>query len=159
MFPEYFESPVAERYTDMPIRDDSSGCRCIMYIPMPHPVVGEIWDISFESHGTNDAGINMHFSTEVRLGPATNHDRDGISLIRANGTFNVTPSAHHALVSRRAPVKFTQGMVDAAAAMTQPYIKLIIWAGSTAWNSSTRFDITPNRGHLRCLRYVPPAEE
>lgn len=153
--PEYFESPVAERYADMPIRGDSSGARCIMYIPVPHPVVGEVWDISSEIHVTNDSGVNAYIATQVLLGGDTGHDRTGVSLQRANGTFNVTPQNHHGLVSRRAPVKWTQEMVDLANTMETVYVKYIIYSGSTAWNSSTRMDITPNRGHLRMLRYVP----
>lgn len=155
MFPEYFESPVAERYTDMPIRSDSSGARCILYIPMPMPVVGEIWDISSEIHVTNDSGVSAHLTTQVILGADASHDGIGVSLIRASGSFNVTPSNHHGLVSRRQPIKWTQEMVDIASTMTTPFLKFRIWAGSTAWTSSTRMDITPNRGHLRVLRYVP----
>jgi hypothetical protein len=162
MFPEYFESPVSERYTDMPVKSDYTGARCIMYIPIAQlPVVGEIWDISSEIHVTNDdlraRGKALALTTTVLLGDTANHDNIGVSLIKASGSFNVGVEAHHGLVSRRAPVRWTQEMVDIAATLGTPTLKFLIWASSTAWQSGDRCDITQNRGHLRMLRYVPPA--
>lgn len=161
VFPEVLNSPVSERYTTVPVESDSSNPRTIFYVvPDPHPVVGEVWIVSFEIHVTNDdlraQDKGVAATTEVRLGYDTSHERaSGFNLIRANGTFNIGVEAHHGLISRTKTIYWTQQMVDDANAMSDVVAKMMIWASSSGQSGQYDLEIGQNRGFFQITRFRP----
>lgn len=167
-----YEDTLDERYSDIPVSDGALSFtdpsypydRCIRYVAMPRPVVGEIWDISMELHATNDdlraRDKALALTTEILIGPQPSNSRftNGVIqlvVLRANGSYNIGPEAHHGLISRRAVIQWDAEKIAYIAAYETIYVKLMAWAISTAAESGDRCEITPNRGFLRVLRYAP----
>lgn len=146
-----------ERYAAIPVELDGSEPRTIMYInELDLPTLGEIWDISFHIHATNDdlraRGAGLYLTTEIRIGFTTNHLRDGFYVAKAQGSFNIGVEAHHGLIIRRALFEWDQQKLDALNSQT-PIVKGIIWAGSTQAQGSDVCAIDVGCGHLKLLRH------
>ena len=163
---QIFSSGFVERYVDIPVRTDGSAVRTVMYINnLTPPVPGEIWDIEYEIHVTNDdlreRDRGVAATTEVRIGFDTSHSRgngDGsFRCSRANGSFNVGVEAHHGLISRRCLFEWTQELVEGVTAQYPklPVVKAYLWASSTAAISGDRLEIDQGRGKLVLLRHKP----
>lgn len=170
--PILYEDLSAERYTDMPA---SAGVvpyndplfnsdRCIRYIEMPRPTLGEIWDVSAEVHVTNDdlrsRGFGLYVTTEVIVGDTTGNSRlvDGLlplQIIKPSGAYNVGPEAHHGLIPRRGIIKWTQADLNYISQYETIYLKYMVWSGSTQYQSGDRCEITPGRGQLKVLVWEP----
>lgn len=150
---------MSERYTSLVVKDSDAPKYCIFYIEMPRPVLGEIWVVSSEIHGTNDdlraRGYGLHLTTEIRVDDNTSNTRGGLEIARANGSFNIGPEAHHGLIPRPNMMEWTQADIDYVSGWGAVYLKFFAWAGSTQAQSGDRCDITSGRGHLKCLRIVP----
>jgi len=174
-----YEDLETERYTDIPVfgNDTAVGFndptfpydRCIRFIEMPRPSLGDIWDVSCEVHATNDdlraRGNGLYLTTEVLIGPGNGNSRfytiNNVPqplpiVIRANGSYNIGPEAHHGLIARRSLYKWTQERLDYIAAYPAIYLKFMIWSGSTQAQSGDRCVITPGRGLLECLVHKAP---
>lgn len=152
-----FGSGWHERYDSLPVREDGSGAKCVMYVTMPKPSVGEIWTVTSEIHVTNndlrrrDKGVAC--TTEVRIGSSPDHDRGSdLPFVRANGSFNVGVEAHHGLIPRSRSMVWTRDLVDAVAAWDGVYVKQYVWASSTAARSGDRLEIDQGRGFIQVLR-------
>jgi len=146
-----------ERYDDIPIMRDGAKPRTMMIIRnIAPPVPGEVWRIGFEIHATNDEltarNHECYFTTEVRIGESTNHDRDGLRFLRANGSHNITPRGHHHLVSRCKDWQWSKE--DLLKMPKEPVIKMMCWSGSDA-SLGERLKIDRGRGFLQLTRFVP----
>lgn len=163
----HFADGQYERYTEIRVWDDHTKARCLMYVEGPRPSVGDIWRWTSEVHVTNndlrlrDKGVAV--TTEVRIGPDSSHNRGydttqpaPMPFIRANGTFNVGKEAHHGLIGRTKSIEWTQEMVDAVADWDQVIAKFMIWASSTAYQSSDRLDIGKMRGFAQLEVFEAP---
>ncbi|MGH1542732.1 MAG: hypothetical protein ACRBHB_20100 [Arenicella sp.] len=155
-----FSSGYVERYSEIPVYTNGSGVRTLMYINnISIPVAGEIWDVEYEVHVTNDdlraRGKGVAATTEVRIGVDTSHNRSGyFACSRANGSFNVGVEAHHGLISRRCLFKWTQADIDDLNNIN-PVLKAYLWASSTAAQSGDKLKVDQGRGKLVLLRHIP----
>lgn len=152
-----FENGWYERYNSLPVKKDGSGVKCLFFVSMPKPKVGEIWTVTSEIHVTNndlrnrDAGVAC--TTEVRMGSSPANDRGAdLPFVRANGSFNVGVEAHHGLITRTKSIVWTQGMIDSVASWEGVYVKTYVWASSTSARSGDRLEIDVGRGFSQVLR-------
>lgn len=164
---EFYEDLLDARYSTIPVGTDVSynepNCpydRCLRFIEMPRPQLGDIWDISCEVHATNDdlrsRSSGLYLATEILVGPTTGNTRHlGTAVLLkacdAVGAYNIGAEAHHGLISRRAIIKWTQDKITQVAAYENIFIKFMVWSGSTAALAGDICDITENKGHLTCL--------
>jgi hypothetical protein len=152
--PEIYQAN-AERYAKLKVADGSGEARAIFVLESPFPEVGDIWHLTAEIHVTNDElrdrGRGVACTTEIRVAPDRSNDRSGVTLLRANGTFNVGVEAHHGPITRSIWIEWTQEMVDKVERHDRLYVKFFAWAHSTAAERGDELTVTRGRGFLQLV--------
>jgi hypothetical protein len=155
-WPMFFET-TTERYEDIQVREHDSEPRGVYMLEAPRPSVGELWDIRFELHVTNEGprakGYGVAATTEVRLQATKDNDRSGgVSLLRANGSWNVGVEAHHALISRSKIIKWDEEKIGEIEDDAPLFLKVFLMAKSTQAVAEDRLIIDQGKGFLQLLR-------